>query len=90
VLECDSGDVLKSLPLPGVPDVVMHDSDGRRLYVAVGEPGLACCFDSERLEQVGTVATERGAHTLGWDAEGGCLYVFCPESGGAALYEERA
>jgi DNA-binding beta-propeller fold protein YncE len=90
VLDCDSGDVLKSLPLPGGPDVVMHDPDRRRLYVAVGEPGLVCCFDSERLEQVETVATERGAHTIGWDGEGGCLYVFCPESGGAALYEERA
>src|SRR5207244_444392 len=90
VLDLDRGELLASLPLPGVPDVVMHDPDLHRLYVAIGEPGLVCCFDSERLEQVETVATERGAHTIGWDGEGGCLYVFCPESGRAALYEERA
>jgi hypothetical protein len=90
VLDCEGGDVLKSLPLPGVPDVVRHDPDRRRLFVAIGEPGLVCCFDSERLEQVETVAAERGAHTIGWDPEGCCLYAFCPESGGAALYEEHA
>src|SRR5205807_1741853 len=36
VLDRDSGDVRRSLPLPGVPDVVMHDPDLRRLYVAIG------------------------------------------------------
>jgi DNA-binding beta-propeller fold protein YncE len=89
VLGRDSGDVLESLPLPGVPDVVMHDPDLRRLYVAVGELGLVCSFDSDRLEPVETVATEQGAHTLGWDPDDRCLYV-CPGSGGAAVYEERA
>jgi hypothetical protein len=90
VLERDSGAVLKSLPLPGVPDVVMHDPDLRRLYVAVGEPGVICSFDSERLEPLETVETEQGAHTTGWDPHSRCLYVFCPESGGAAIYQERA
>ena len=89
VLERDSGEVLKSLPLPGVPDVIMHDSDVRRLYVAIGEPGLVCSFDSERLEPVETVETEPGAHTTCWDPIGRRLYVFCPASAGAAVYEER-
>jgi hypothetical protein len=26
----------------------------------------------------------------GWDPVGRCLYVFCPGSGGATVYEERA
>jgi hypothetical protein len=43
LLDRDNGALLKSLPLPGVPDVV-----------------------------------------------GRCLCVFCPVSGGAAVYEERA
>jgi DNA-binding beta-propeller fold protein YncE len=89
VLDRESGEVLASLPLPGVPDVVMHDPDLRRLYVAVGEPGVVCSFDSERLEQVEAVETEQGAHTTGWDPVGRALYVFCPGSGGAAVYEER-
>jgi len=89
VLDRDSGDLLASLPLPGVPDVVMHDAELRRLYVAIGDPGLVCSFDSERLEQLETIETERGAHTTGWDPVGRCLYAFCPQSGGAAVYEER-
>ena len=88
VLDRDTGEVIASLPLPGAPDVVMHDPDRRRLYVAIGEPGLVCCFDSERLEQLETVETERGAHTIGWDPTARCLYVFCPESGGATVFED--
>jgi DNA-binding beta-propeller fold protein YncE len=89
-LNRDTGEVLASLPLPGVPDVVMHDPALRRLYVAIGEPGLVCSFDSERLRQVEVVTTEPGAHTMCWDPERGILYVFCPESSGAVIYEERA
>jgi serine/threonine-protein kinase len=90
VLDRDSETVLASRPLPGVPDVVWHDPDLRRLYVAIGDPGVVCSFDSERLEQVETVETEAGAHTLGWDPDSRCLYVFCPTSGGAAVFEELA
>jgi serine/threonine-protein kinase len=89
VLDRDSGTVLAGLPLPGVPDVVWHDPDLRRLYVAIGDPGVVCSFDSERLEHVETVDTEPGAHTLCWDPAGRSLYVFCPASGGALVFEER-
>jgi hypothetical protein len=88
-LDRDSGEVVASLPLPGAPDVVMHDAELRRLYVAIGEPGLVCCFDTDRLEQLETVETERGAHTIGWDPTARCLYVFCSGSGGAEVFEER-
>jgi hypothetical protein len=90
VLDRDRGEVAASLPLPGIPDVVMHDPNLARLYVAVGEPGVVCSFDSDRLESLETVATEPGAHTIGWDPEGLCLYVFCPVSGGAIAFEEHA
>ncbi len=90
VLDRDSGDVVTSLPLPGAPDVVMHDQAGERLFVAIGDPGLVCSFDSELLEQLEEVETEQGAHTIGWDPVGRALYVFCPGSGGAAVYEDRA
>lgn len=89
VFDRDSGEVLGTLPLPGAPDVVMHDPDLRRLYVAIGEPGVVCSFHSERLKQLETVETEQGAHTSCWDPISQCLYVFCPASGGAAVYEER-
>ena len=89
VLDRDTGSLLASLPLPGVPDVVMLDPDQRRLYVAIGDPGVVCSFDSARLEPAETVETEAGAHTIGWDPDGRSLYVFCPGSGGAAVYEEQ-
>jgi hypothetical protein len=89
VLDRDSGTVVASLPLAGVPDVVMHDSELHRLYVAIGDPGLVCSFDSERLELLETVEIEQDAHTIGWDPVGRGLYVFCPTSCGAAVYEER-
>jgi len=89
VLDRDGGEVIANLPLPGVPDVVMHDPGLRRLYVAIGEPGLVCSFNSERLEQIETIETEHGAHTTCWDAIDRCLYVFSPASGGAAVYEEH-
>jgi DNA-binding beta-propeller fold protein YncE len=89
VLDRDNGEALASLPLPGVPDVVMYDTERARLYVAVGEPGVVCSFDAERLDALETIATEAGAHTTCWDPDGRCLYVFCPSSCGAAVYEER-
>jgi hypothetical protein len=89
VLDRDGGEPVASLPLLGVPDVVMHDLELARLYVAIGEPGVVCSFDSERLEPLETVATEQGAHTIGWDPDGRCLYVFCPASGGAMVFEEQ-
>jgi hypothetical protein len=87
-LDAGSGAVLASQPLPGVPDVVMHDSERRRLYVAIGEPGLVCSFDTDRLVSLETVATEQGAHTTCWDPGSRCLSVFCPESVGAAIFED--
>jgi DNA-binding beta-propeller fold protein YncE len=89
VIDCDSGEALASLPLPGVPDVVMLDAKARRVYIAVGDPGVVCSFDTARLEHVETIATEPGAHTAGWDPVAQCLYVFCPHSVGAMVYSER-
>jgi hypothetical protein len=67
----------------------MHDPGLRRLYVAIGEPGVVCSFDSEQLEPLETVETEAGSHTTCWDPDGRALYVFSPSSGGAIVYEER-
>jgi DNA-binding beta-propeller fold protein YncE len=88
VIERDSGGVVASLPLPGTPDVVMHDPRMRRLYVAVGDPGSVTVVDTAALSLLETVITEPGAHTLAWDPVGETLYVFCPGSGGVALYAD--
>jgi DNA-binding beta-propeller fold protein YncE len=86
VIDRNSGRVTASLPLPGAPDVVWHDPTSGELYVAVGDPGSVTVVDTARLAVVQTLATEPGAHTLGWDPTQQTLYVFCPVSGGAALY----
>jgi len=79
--------VLQSLPLPGVPDVVWHDEELRRLYVAVRDPGVVCAFSTDGdLAPRGTTQTEVGAHTLTVDSVSHELYVFYPKSGGAAVY----
>jgi DNA-binding beta-propeller fold protein YncE len=89
VLDRDNGAVLEQLPLPGVPDVIMLDPDLQRLYVAIGDPGVVCAFTSHPIDHVETIETEAGAHTCGWDPDAHCLYVFCPQSGGVMLFEER-
>ena len=75
--EC--GEVRASLPLPGAPDVVMHDPELRRLYVAVGDPGLVCCFDTDRLEHARDGRDRaRRAHD-GWDQFGRALRLLSGE-----------
>jgi serine/threonine-protein kinase len=88
-LDRDSGQVLTTLPLPGAPDVLMHDPHLHRLYVAIGDPGVICSIDTERLQPLEIIRTEPGAHTCGWDPDRRCLYVFCPETGGALLLNEH-
>jgi DNA-binding beta-propeller fold protein YncE len=82
--------VVKRLPLPGAPDVVMHDERRKRLYVAVGSPGTVTVFDTERLANVQTIDTEDGAHTIGWDPATAQLYAFAPRRGGALVFSETA
>jgi DNA-binding beta-propeller fold protein YncE len=90
VLDADDGTVIERLPLPGVPDVVMLDPVSRRLYVAMGDPGVVCSFAGERLEHRETVETEQSAHTTGWDPVSRSLSVFCPITCGTAIFEENA
>jgi DNA-binding beta-propeller fold protein YncE len=85
----DNRNIIASLPLPGTPDVVMLDPKVERVYVAVGDPGVVCSFDTRRLEQIETVETELGAHTAAWDPVDRSLYVFCPRTSGAIIYAER-
>ena len=88
VIDRDGGEVVASLALPGVPDVVWHDH-AQTLFVAVGDPGSVTLIDTDALAVVETVSTEQDAHTLAWDPVRETLYVFFPRSSGAALYGRR-
>jgi DNA-binding beta-propeller fold protein YncE len=89
VIDCDDGQTLAMLELPGSPDVVWHNPRDHELYIAVGDPGSVTLVDTATLDLVETITTEPGAHTLAWDPVGETLYVFCPASGGAALYTRQ-
>lgn len=88
VLDPYSAALSAVLPLPGVPDVVMYDRGLRRLYVAVGSPGSVTAFDTRHRRELETIATEEGAHTIGWDPATCRLFVFQPKSCGVGIYED--
>jgi DNA-binding beta-propeller fold protein YncE len=90
VLDPKSGAASAILPLPGVPDVVMYDRALGRVYVAVGSPGSVTVFDTRDRRQLETIATEEGAHTIGWDPATRRLFVFEPTTCGVGIYEESA
>lgn len=89
VLNRDTGEIDAVLPLPGVPDVVMHDPELRHLYVAIGDPGVICVADTQALGIAENVSTEPGAHTLGIDPDAHAVYAFLPASSGAAVYLDQ-
>src|SRR5262245_53265743 len=84
-LHRDTGVLLGRAALPGEPDVIMHDPELARLYVAIGSPGVISVIDERRFETVEVVPSESGAHTIGWNPDTRTLYAFLPRSGGAAV-----
>jgi DNA-binding beta-propeller fold protein YncE len=89
ILEADSGEVLKQLELSGSPDVIFFNRVLRHLYVAVGDFGVVDVFDTDVMERIETVPTERDAHTLGFDAERNKVYAFLPETHRVAVYVDQ-
>ena len=85
-LEARSGKVLSQEKLSGVPDVVWFNPKRRQLYVAVGDPGVVDVFDTTTMKSLGTVATEKGAHTTAFPPTGDSLIAFLPQSHRAAIY----
>ena len=86
----DSGDIVGMADLAGAPDVIFFNPQLRHLYVAVGDPGVIEVFDTAQLRRIEAVPTERGAHTLAFDAGANTVYAFLPETHRAAVYADRA
>jgi DNA-binding beta-propeller fold protein YncE len=89
VLDRRSGRVLGSAELGGAPDVIFVNARRRRVYVAIGDPGVIEVFDTDAVRRVQEVPTERGAHTLAFDAARDLVYAFLPESHRAAVYRDE-
>jgi DNA-binding beta-propeller fold protein YncE len=89
-IDADSGKLLESHPIGGVPDVVFFNPRLTRLYVAIGDPGVIEVFNTASLARRETVATEAGAHTLSFDATRNIVCAFLPGIHRAAVYEDGA
>jgi DNA-binding beta-propeller fold protein YncE len=85
-LDAGTGKILNQGKLSGVPDVVWFNPKRRQLYVAVGDPGVVDVFDTTTMKSLGSVVTEKGAHTTAFPSTGDALIAFLPESHRAALY----
>jgi len=88
-LDARSGKVFAEANLTGVPDVVFLNAALNRLYVAIGDPGVIDVLEAEGLRRSETVRTERGAHTIGFDAARNKVYAFLPGSHRAAVYVDE-
>lgn len=87
-VDADTGEVLAAESIAGVPDVVFFNQRLRRLYVAIGEPGVIEVFDTAPLRRHELVATEVGAHTLSFDARRNIVCAFLPRTHRAAMYRD--
>jgi DNA-binding beta-propeller fold protein YncE len=85
-LDAGTGKVLDQGKLSGVPDVAWFNPKRRQLYVAVGDPGVVDVFDTTTMRNIGTVATEKGAHTTAFPPSGDSLIAFLPGTHRAALF----
>ena len=88
-VDADTGKLLGSHPIAGVPDVVFFNPGLNRLYVAIGDPGVIEVFDTASLARRETISTEAGAHTLSFDARRNIVCAFLPATHRAAVYEDR-
>jgi DNA-binding beta-propeller fold protein YncE len=90
VMDAGSGVVASRHPLAGAPDVVFLNASLRRLYVAIGDPGLIEVFDTETMRHLESFPTEAGAHTIGFDAGRNIVYALLPETHRAAICRDSA
>jgi len=89
-LDAASGRVLGDVALSGAPDVIFLHPQSRRLYVAIGDPGVIDVIDIGTMRRTEAVPTEAGAHTLALDRTRSKIYSFLPQSHRAAVFVDTA
>jgi DNA-binding beta-propeller fold protein YncE len=90
LLNADTGVILAQATLSGKPDVIFFNSTRQHLYVAVGDPGVIDVFETQKLQHLETVLTEKGAHTLGFDPLRNKIYAFLPNTHRASVFNDLA
>jgi len=87
-LDARTGALLNESDLSGVPDVIFYDAVREHLYVAIGDPGVIDVFNTRTMNRIETVQTEKGAHTIAFDATRNKVYAFLPETHRAAVFKD--
>ena len=87
-IDAESGAILATEPIAGVPDVAFFNPQLGHLYVAIGDPGVIEVFDTAPLRRHEVVPTETGAHTLSFDATRNLVCAFLPATHRAAVYRD--
>ncbi len=87
-IDLASGSVRGEVGLSGAPDVIFYNPELKHLYAAIGDPGVIDVIETTSLTRLETVNTEKGAHTLAFDAQRNKVYAFLPESHRAAVYQD--
>jgi DNA-binding beta-propeller fold protein YncE len=90
VVDSRSGAVRSTHALSGEPDVVFFNAALGHLYIAIGDPGVIDVFETATMRCLESVPTERGAHTIGFDATRNTVYAFLPGTHRAAVYRDHA
>jgi hypothetical protein len=88
-LVAETGQILNTAELSGVPDVIFFNPRLKHLYIAIGDPGVIDVYDTESYTRLETVRTEKGAHTLAFDARFNKVYAFAPQSHCSLVYADR-
>jgi DNA-binding beta-propeller fold protein YncE len=87
VLDPRAGTILDRQPLSGTPDVVFFSRQRKRLYVAIGNPGVIDVFDTQTMARIDVIVTEKGAHTFALSPRGDGICAFLPGTHRAAIYQ---
>jgi DNA-binding beta-propeller fold protein YncE len=95
---CDSGDLvvldradgtaMASVAIAGEPDVIWLNSRRKRLYVAVGAPGVLQVVDLQQLCIAEEIRSDAGAKTFAFDEQRQRLHLFLPQRCQAVVYDE--
>ena len=87
-IDLETGSIRGEAILSGSPDVIFYNPALSHIYVAVGDPGVIDVFDTATLAHLETVPTEKGAHTIAFDAQYNKVYAFLPQTHRAQIFIE--
>ncbi len=88
ILDIETGEEIATVPIAGAPDAIWYNPQRKRLYCAIGRPGVVDVIDTLEFVVDEQITTEEGAHTTAFDQARQRLYAFLPGSCRASVYEE--